>query len=225
MNKQQLLLLCAVALIFLFSNCAATRIVKPLDKKQWAAGFDFGGAIIDFAGIKIPLPLTSFTAAYGVDSQLTVFGSLHTTALAAGVVQMEFGAVRSLFKTDKNGFNFSGGLIANAMVSTWDGKARFYPEADLNAYYTYGAKKRNYAYVSVANWFDLQVTQAHNVPNKEHWIPNIALGHTFCTRKMKYTLETRWIAPLSSNQNLVVGYNGIANQGSLGVYFSVFRTF
>jgi len=206
-------------------NCAATRIVKPLEAKQWAAGADLGGAIIDFAGAKIPLPLTSLTAAYGVDSQLTAFGSLHTTALAAGVVQMELGAVRSIFAQDKNGFNLSAGATANFMVSTWDGKARFYPQLDINAYYTYGEKKRNYVYLGVANWFDLQAQQAHQQDNKEHWIPNLALGHTFKTNKMRYTIETRWIAPLSSNQNLVVTYNGIANQGSLGLFFSVFRTF
>jgi hypothetical protein len=213
------------SVLLAINGCATTRVVKPLSAKQWAAGADFGGAIIDFAGTKIPLPLTSLTAAYGVDSQLTAFASVHTTSLVAGVVQLELGAVRSVSKKDIKGFNFSAGAVANIMVSTWDGKARLYPEIDLNAYYTYGTKKRNYLYFSLANWFDLQAIEAHHQPNEEHWIPNLALGHTFKTAKMRYTLETRWLAPLSSNQNLVVGYNGIANQGSLAVYFSIFRTF
>ena len=205
--------------------CSSTRLVKPIEAKKFALGGDFGGAIIDFAGIKIPLPLTSITGAYGVDSSTSVYASLHTTALASGVIQLEIGGLRDIMRPKAQGFGVSVLPAAHLMISVLDGKTRFYPELDVNLHWTYSKKKTNFAYVSIPTWFDLNGMQAHARPNKERIIPSIALGHTFVTKKMRYSLEIKWLAPLSSNKDMVVGYNGIGNQGALGAYFSVYRTF
>lgn len=207
--------------------CSTTRIVKPLDAKQAAIGADFGGALIDFGGMVIPLPFTSVTAAYGVDSTSTIFGSVHTTSLAFGVVQLEGGAVINVLRRSRNGFNVSVSPVLNSMISTYTGEARFYPELVANAHWTYGKHRRNFMYASVASWFDFYRTGAYGRVNTETVLPTFALGHTFVTpkRKMRYTLEARWLAPFTNNQNTVVGYNSFGNQGALGVYFSAYYCF
>ena len=214
-----LLLLCSLG------ACSSTRLVRPLEQGQAAVGFDFGGPLIDFAGLVIPVPFTSVTGAYGVTGDLTAFGSVHATAAAAGVFQMELGVVKSLLPESVEAprrFNVSIAPVVHLMARQ---SFRLYPEIDINAYWRYGKRVGNFAYVSVSNWFDFWAQSAHGQVNRERYIPNLALGHTFVTPKMRYTLEARWLAPFSSNANIVVGYNGIGGQGSLGVYFSVYRYF
>ncbi len=211
--------------LLFFAACSSTRLVRPLKEKEVAVGFDFGGPLIDFAGLVIPIPFTSLTGAYGISPELTAFGSVHTTAAAAGVFQMELGVVRSILpelETTPRRFNVSIAPVLHLMARQ---SFRLYPEIDINAYWQYSAKRAHFAYFSVANWFDLWNLSAHGQTNRERYIPNFALGHTFVTKKMRYTLEARWLAPFSSNQNIVVGYNGIGTQGAIGVYFSVYRSF
>lgn len=204
------------------TSCSTSRIVKPLEAKQWAAGFDLGGPIIDFAGAKIPIPLTSFTGAYGINNRITATTSLHTTALAAGVFQCELGAVGDIIPASGRRPGLSGTLMTHWMARE---EFRFYPELALNMHWAYSEKRPHFAYLSWSNIFDFWQVRAHNEANPTFYLPHISLGHSFVTKKMRYNIEARWLAPFTSNQNIVVGYNGIANQGALGVYFSVYRVF
>ncbi len=220
--KIKLLYLILVLLLF---SCSATRIVKPLEAKKVAVGFDFGGPIVDFAGVKIPVPFSSFSGAYGIDSMMTVFGGLHTTALAFGNLQMDFGLLRDIIPAKGRVPGFSVAPVANFMVNFKQGGFRFYPEIDLNLHWQYSLKYRHFMYFSVANWFDLWAKKAHNEPNPTRYIPNFALGHTFENKKMRYILEARWLSPFAPNNNLVVSYNGIGGWGTLAFYFGICRKF
>jgi hypothetical protein len=221
-----LTLFLSLVLLQLFgAGCSSTRLVKPLAEKELAVGFDFGGPIIDFSGLKIPIPFTSFTGAYGLDSTLTLFGSLHTTALASSVLQLETGVLKDIVraKNGKPGFSLAG--TGHWMMGLKDARFRFYPSLDLNLYWPYSRKHEHFAYMALNSWFDFWAEQAHGQPNKNHYLPSLSLGHTFVTKSMRYTLEARWLAPHLDNRNIVVGYNGIAHQGSLGFYFSIYKRF
>jgi hypothetical protein len=212
-------------LLIILGSCSTTRVVKPLEHKEVAVGFDFGGPIVDLFGTKIPVPFSSISGAYGVDSNMTVFAGLHTTALAFGNLQMDLGICRSIIDADGRRPGLSVSPIANFMFNFREGDFRLYPELDVNVHWQYSNKYKHYAYASVANWFDLAGRKAHNEPNIRHYIPNIALGHTFVRPKMRYTIEARWLAANVSNQNLVVNYNGIGQQGSLGIFIGAYRKF
>jgi hypothetical protein len=218
--------LLAFALIcsFLFS-CSATRIVKPLAAKEAAVGFDFGGPIIDFAGAKIPIPFTSFSGAYGIDSMMTVWGGLHTTSLAFGNLQTDIGLLRDIIPAKGRRPGFSVAPVANMLLNFNNGGFRIYPELDLNLHWQYSLKRKHFMYFSLSNWFDPWAKKAHNEPNKNFYTLNLALGHTFVTNKMRYSLEFRWLAPHASNRNLIVTYNGIGGQGSMAFYFGLMRRF
>lgn len=222
---QKYMSLLGLALILsLFASCSATRIVKPLKAKEKAIGFDFGGPIIQF-GAPIPMPLTSVSAAYGIDSMTTVFGGLHTTAMLFGNLQMDVGLLRDLLPAKGRRPGISVAPIANIMLPFSSGEFRLYPELDINVHWQYSLKRRNFFYFSFASWFDLWAKKAHGVTNTTHYVPSFALGHTFENKKMRYGLEFRLIAPFTNNDNVVVDYIGLGKQGAFGFYFSINRKF
>ncbi|MCP4442446.1 MAG: hypothetical protein GY810_26360 [Aureispira sp.] len=225
MNKLQLF--CSLsALALLLSACSTSRLVRPLDKKEVAIGLDFGGPIIDFAGAKIPIPLSSITAGYGIDSTFTVYGSLHTTDLAFRLFHLEAGVLKELTSPKKGWIpGISVGASSHFMVDGWEGNFRAYPQLDLNFYWQYLKKHRHFFYFNWTSWFDFWTTKAHNQPNYNLYIPSFGLGHTFITKKWRYTVEVKWLAPSLSNRDITVSYNGIGRQGSVGVYLSFYRTF
>ncbi|MCH2044624.1 MAG: hypothetical protein MK212_10950 [Saprospiraceae bacterium] len=202
------------------SACSTTRIVKPLAKKELAIGLDFGGPLFGFAGTTIPVPLSSLSAAYGVDSMLTTFGALHLTDAAFGLIHLEGGVVRDLYKAKPNIPKVSAGGTAHFMLDTWQGNFRFYPQIDLNCYWTYGKKRMNYVYFTLTNWFDF-FPLAHNQPNRKFYTPNLALGHTFANKHMRYTLEMKYLTPGSPNSDLIPSYRGIGGRGAVGIYMGV----
>ena len=224
-NYQFMRILSLVLISLLAISCATTRIVKPIGAKEIAAGFDFGGPIIDFAGAKIPVPFTSFSAAYGIDSLTTVWGGLHTTALAFGNFQTDIGLLRDVIPAKGRRPGLSVAPVANVLFNFTKGDFRIYPQVDVNMHWQYSLKRRNFMYLSLSNWFDLWTKKAHMQPNDNFYALNIALGHTFVTKKNRYSLEFRWLAPNISNRNVIVGYNGIAGQGSLAFYFGILKKF
>ncbi len=214
-----------LVLLIVISSCSATRIVKPLEKNEAAVGFDFGGPIIDFAGAKIPVPFTSLSGAYGIDSVMTVWGGLHLTSMAFGNFQTDIGLLRDIIPAKGRMPGLSLAPVANLLVNFDNGDFRIYPQLDVNLHWQYSLKKRHFMYLSLSNWIDPWFRKAHNEPNNNFYALNIALGHTFVTNKMRYSLEFRWLAPHASSRNLVVSYNGIGGQGSLAFYFGLMRKF
>jgi len=209
---------------FLMAACNTSRIVKPLKAKETAIGLDFGGPIIDFAGAKIPIPLSSISVGHGVDSTFTLFGGLHITSLVFGTVQVDAGMVKEVLHPRGAIPGISIAPIANVMVDGFEGNFRIYPQVDVNLYWQYLPKHEHYFYITWGSWFDLWKL-AHNAPKPSLYYPTFALGHTFENKKMRYTLEAKYLAPNIDNQGGPVQYNGSDGRGSWGVYISIFRKF
>jgi hypothetical protein len=212
-------------MVFLtFFSCAPTRFVKPLDKGQTAVTGNIGGPLVGFAGTTIPIPFTSLGAGYGISNTTTVFGNLHTTALAFGVVQVDAGVLHSLVA--QNGYwpGITGSLSANIMTDIHEANTKLFPQLDANAYWNYGPKS-NFFYLGTSNWVDLAGTRAHEEPQPNNWIFNLQAGHTFVRPKWNFVLEAKYLAPFHSRQNLVVDYTGFGNRGAVGTYFGVVRKF
>ena len=72
-----------ILLVVLLSSCASSRFVEPLDKNQLAVGVELGGPALGFGGAVIPTPLSSISAGYGIDTNVTVYGCLLYTSDAA----------------------------------------------------------------------------------------------------------------------------------------------
>lgn len=202
-------------------SCSSSRFVKPLDDGQQVLTAGFGGPLITFSGMPIPVPLTNICYARGFAQQFTAFGSLHTTSLLFGIGHIEVGALKGIIKNDgwKPGVSVSTSF--QYLLDKWEWNSRFYPQFDANIYWTYG-KRNNLIYVGSNNLFDFNGTHPDGQQQLNLWFPGFQIGHTFERPKSSYQIELKYLAMNVSNQNLVVDYVGKSSMynGAFGVYFT-----
>lgn len=204
--------------------CAPTRFVQPLPKDHYAATASLGGPLITFSDMTIPMPLSSLAMGYGLCDRTTIFGGLHTTALAFKDIQLDLGAVHELLAQDKIIPAISVVPVANVVLAMRDGAFRLWPEIDLNFYWDY-LGNGNLLYITSGNWFELSSTRANDAKQEDHWLKNFALGHIFDSEHWQYTTELKYLVTGQPNQPSPVDYHGISGNGALGVYFAVTRKF
>ncbi|MEN9700384.1 MAG: hypothetical protein RLZZ301_1582 [Bacteroidota bacterium] len=221
---------------FLIWSCAPARFVEPLKKGEQVITGHFGGPIAKVPGIgTIPIPFSSIGYGRGLTDQTTVFGQLHLTSLAFGVGQFEFGASQKIWSNDRMGVSMQGN--ANFLIDFYTGNNRLWPQLDANYYFKYGRQWRpeqldrmcvvhhrnyNYFYAGMSNWFDFYRIESQGRPNAQLWIPNFQVGHQWVRPKWSYQAEVKLLAPIYSNQGIVVPYPSLLqNRGALGAYFGI----
>lgn len=230
----QSLLFLVSGLVFLWS-CAPARFVEPLQKGQQVLTGHFGGPIAKVPGIgAIPIPFTSIGYGRGLSNQTTIMGALQTTSLAFGVGQVELGVSQRLWNNDRMGL--SGQLNTNILIDFYTGANRIWPQLDANYYFKYGRQWRpeqlelskvyhrnyNFVYAGISNWFDFYRVESQGRPNEQLWIPSLQFGHQWIRPKWSYQAELKILAPLESNENIVVSYPSLLqNRGALGLYFGI----
>lgn len=219
MNKSIILLLSA-----LIGACAPSRFIKPLEKNEKAVSANIGGPTLNY-GFPVPLPLTAISYAKGIDTNFTVFGSLHLTSLLFGNFQIDAGATY-LFHENKNCFipSISGSLNGNLIWDIEDSKFKFWPQIDLNGYWEFG-KKKHFVYLGISNWFELTKLRSHEQESLSRWIYNPQLGTIIKSGKLQYQIEVKYLAPNFNNEYSFVSFYSINNKGSLGLYLSIYKTF
>jgi hypothetical protein len=211
-------------LVISLLSCNATRIIKPLDKGERQIGINAGGPMIRLGSAILPVPLSSVYGAYGISGKTTAFASCHITALLFGVMQTDLGITHRLLGQKRFAPGISISPVVNMMFDTWESNFRFYPQIDLNVFWNYG-KKRNLAYITCNNWFELRSRKAHHEVQETHWLPSLGAGHQWSPGKYRWQVELKYIAPGESNQNIVVDYVSPGSNGALGIYFAVARKF
>jgi hypothetical protein len=211
-------------LILLCAACAPTRFVEPVAKDHWDATASLGGPLITFDSLVIPMPLTSLAVGYGLTENTTLFGGLHTTALAFNDIQLDLGALRQVIAQDHLTPAISIEPVANIVYAMRDGAIRLWPELDANFYWHYIANN-NLIYVSSSNWFELSGTRADDAAQSNHWIKNFALGHIFDGEHWQYVTELKYLQAGTPNQPGPVEYHGISSNGAFGVYLALTRKF
>jgi len=214
--------LISVITVVFFYACAPVRFVEPLQKKELAVGGSFGGPIIS-QGITIPIPLTEVEIGYGLDTNLTIHGGLHTTALAFGNLQFDAGLTYKLLNQKKYipnvsvtpGFNF---------IYNFDAKvSKFWPTLDINAYWNYG-KRTSYFYFGFNNMFELSKTMAHEQKQKQRWLFSPQIGHVLKTKKetWQFTTELKFLALNQDNTYSFLPYKSLTGSyGATGFYLGL----
>jgi len=205
---------------FLFS-CSASRFVKPLNEGESAITAGIGGPLITFSNTPILIPLTDITYAKGFTNDFTGFGSLHTTSLLFGTLHLEAGGLKELRKNEGWVPGISIAPSFHYMVDGWTWSSRFFPQLDVNAYWTYG-KRNNLIYVGSNNFFDLNGVHTDGQQQPNVWLPGFHIGHTFVRPKSNYQVEFKYLALTTSNKNIVVDYivPQSMNNGAFGLYFT-----
>ncbi len=211
--------------ILLIFACAPTRFVEPLRKHERAVSANFGGPIIHFSGIVIPLPLSAINYGYGVDSNSTIFTSIHTTALAFGIFQNEWGINHQVLTQQSLRPAVSCNLVANTAIDKWEKQFKFWPQVDINTYWHLKNQHR-LIYTGISNWFELSKYRAHHELQPTHWIFNLQVGYRYTHDRWTYFIESKILAPTVSNQDLVVDFlKPWGQKGSTGIYLGILKKF
>jgi hypothetical protein len=213
-------ILSIISLAGLLSYCAPSRYVRPLAEKEHAATANLGGPLIGFGGAVIPIPLTSIGYGYGLNTQTTVFGNLHTTALLYGTLQTDIGVCRTIANIGARSM-LTGNLLFNAAVSKWDGEGRIWPQVDFNYIYQFTKSGNSFVYAGLGNWFELSAKRAHEQEQKKHVFFNPQIGIQYTHNRWNYRFEAKGLALGIPNQPNAVDYKGIGGKGAVGIYFGI----
>jgi hypothetical protein len=209
-----------LGLIIISTSCGSSRFVEPLKKNELAVGGNIGGPLINFGGLTIPVPLSAIEVGYGLDTNLTIHGALHTTSILFGNLQIDAGATYKFLNQKKYIPNLSVNPGFNFIYSPSYKVAKFWPTLDLNAYWNYG-KRKNYFYTGINNMFELSKTMANDQPQKQRWLFNPQLGHVLKSKSgnFQFTTEIKFLALNQDNTYSFVPYNSITGKnGATGVY-------
>lgn len=218
-----------VLLMMIISGCSSTALIRPLKRGQWAVGANAGGPMFAYKEAPVPAPLTGVMVARGFADSTSAFARLHTTSALFGVAHLELGGVKEWKAPAKWKPGVSTAPSFHFMIDTWKGQASLYPQLDVNTYCFVGSgrgqKPPDLLHAGICNWFELRGRGAEGRTQRRHWLPSLQVGYTVARPKWNYTIETKWIAPFTSNEKLVVDYISPSSCGALGLYLSATRLF
>lgn len=207
-------------LITIVISCGPSKFVEPIAHKQFSVGGHFGGPVLD-QGAPIPLPLSALEVGYGLDTNITIFGGLHTTAMLFGNFQTDFGATFKVLDQKKYLPNVSLSPGFNFIYSLSGSTGKVWPTFDANAFWNYG-ENRSYFYLGLNNYFELSNTVVNNQSKANHWLFNPQIGHVLKGKKGhgQFTTEIKWLGPNHINDYAFIPYSTPqGSNGAIGVYF------
>jgi hypothetical protein len=217
-------LLVLLPVVMFIAGCSPTTMVKPLNKGQWSAGGSFGGPLIGFGDATIPVPFTTLTGGYGLDSNATITARVYPTAALFGVAQLDAGFLYQWRKSEKWKPGISTLPQAMFMIDRWEGRASFYPGIDINAWWDVN-ERGDFFYTGLSNWFELRNEGALGRDQQQRWIPAINVGYSLVKSKWNTAFELKYLSPGRSNENLVVDYKMTGNTGAVALFVSLTRKF
>lgn len=211
--------LVCIASFALFQACAPSRFVEPLDKGEVTVGGTFGGPVIGF-GAPIPMPITSVEVGYGIDTNLTAFAAVHTTAAYFGNLQLDAGITYKLLDQKNYIPNVSVSPSFNFVHNFEYKSTKLWPILDVNAYWNYG-QRRNYFYVGFNNYFELSSTMANGQDQAQHWLFNPQLGHIIKGKKDNWelTTEIKILGPNLDNSYAFIPYESLTGSRGATAFF------
>lgn len=225
MKNYLIIIISAIVFLVLGNSCSSSRYVEPLAKKQHAIGLNLGGPLIKFGGNIIPTPMSSIVYGYGLDTNLTVFGGLHTTSLIFNNLHVDFGATYKFINQNKYTPSLSGSLNNTIVSSFKTGTTRYWPSLDLNGYWNF-SKRNHFWYVGLSNWFELRKNRSHDSEQIQRWLPNPQAGVTLKTKTFQFNVEYKFLAVGITSNDVFVPYQSLSNsKGAMGLYLGITKTF
>jgi hypothetical protein len=213
-----------LAVLLGLNACSPSRFVRPLAQKEVAVSATLGGPLFSNFGAPIPTPMTTLTGAYGINHRLTGFASFHPTSAAFGVIQLDLGVVHSFLEADGWQPGVSLNPTAGFAVDVWEGRAKFWPQLDLNAWWDYGERK-HYFYAGLSCWMELAGTRAHGDPQPQTILPAFQIGNVLSFNTLDFQLEVKANNFTQSNTDATISWVGLGGRGGLGIYLGVTKRF
>lgn len=205
-----------------FFSCTPARFVKPLEQGHKAIGFNFGGGLINFSDLIIPIPYTSLYAGYGWKENTTIYSGLHLTALAFQNIQLDVGISHLLYQQDGLLPGLSGGSTINIIANKED--FRLYPTLESNIFWEY-IDGKYMTYIGSSIWLDFFQNEAVNSANSNLLHPEFHIGQTMRMGKIDLTLEYKLLNPFVAGNKTVAEYAHFSEKGASGIFFSIQKRF
>lgn len=230
-----------VLLITLCFSCGPSRHVVPLRKREQAVSVSLGGPVVKVPGVAIlPVPFSSVTYGRGLTNNTTVYGTWFSTAAVFGVAQFDIGVTQSLWRKEGDVMGISATPAINFARDVFEKNSKLWPQLDANFYWKYQKKFfsqddvvmgrntdiRNFVYGGFGSWFELSNKRVHDLDQPNRVIPIIQLGHDLRWKRWSFITEIKFIAPFTSNENIVLDYKSLTgNNGATGIYFGLTKRF
>jgi hypothetical protein len=140
------------------------------------------------------------------------------------VIQVDAGIVRSLVRPDgwQPGISFSP--VLGFAVDVWQGKAKLWPQLDLNAWWEYG-ERRHYFYAGFSAWIEPAGKRAYGDPQSQHLLPAFQLGNVLSFKSVDFQVELKANNFSQPNRDATISWLGIGGRGGLGVYLGLTKRF
>lgn len=182
-----------------------------------------GGPLIQFKGLIIPVPFSQVDFSYGLTDRISVQAGLNTTSLLFGVAQLRLNGLVGL--KNPNGWlpGISFSFQQHLFLDRWQKAFSWYPEPGFHLFW-HLPNHRHLLFAGGSGWMEIK-TPKINFDDRPFFLPIIQAGYQNMGEKWAWSVESRWIAPNISHQNLVTSYVSPTQSGALGLYFSLSRKF
>lgn len=195
------------------TGCGVTQPVRTIPAKTTQLSGSFGGGIIPFGGIAIPVPYLTAGALHGYSDDLTLFGSAHITAMLFKNAGLDAGAAFRAVKAN--------GAVPEVTVTGkgylfWDAgrgnTTRFYPSLTVTG--SYDIAERSLLYAGMEGLYQPSDADLFTAP---------FVGYSFPLRQeMIMLLEVKWLAANKDMRHgIFEGAASVSGNGNLGVYCGV----
>lgn len=199
-----------IVFVFLLTGCGVTQPVRPIEEGTTHVIASFGGPLIPFAGVAIPVPYLNVGALYGYQPNLTVFGNAHITALLFKDVGIDAGFASRILpeKGIRPEITFNG-----RAYFFWDAfrgnTTKFYPAGTISA--SYAINERSLFYFGADNLYQMSTSDLFVSPFIGYGFP---IGESTILQ-----IETKWAAMNHDTRHgIFEGMASISGKGNVGLY-------
>jgi hypothetical protein len=208
------------AILLVFTTCTSTRFVKPLNKGQKAVFGNFGGPLIKFSGMPMPIPFANVGLGYGLHNRMSLYSSIDVTSALFGVWHHEIGMSAQVYKfKNELAMSVQPGLHVFQNLQTWNA-FKMYPVMDFTIYKEL-LQKHLLWYCNGRFWFNAY----QNIENQNAITSGIHIGIQKYTIRWGHQFELGITAPGIPNTPNIVDFIGIQKKGALVVHYALIRFF
>ncbi|NUN70143.1 MAG: hypothetical protein HUU02_10580 [Bacteroidetes bacterium] len=212
MNRscRRLLILLPLSILI---GCGVTQPIRTIPAGEVHLTGSFGGGIIPFGGIAIPVPYLTAGAQYGYSDAFTVFGNGHLTAALFKDVGLDLGGAYRAVRQE--------GIVPELTLAGrgyffWDAvrgsTTRLYPS--LSAAASYQLSERSLLYFGTEGLYQQSTSDLFLAP---------FAGYTFPVHeRWVLQLETKWLAANKDMRHgIFEGAASVGGYGNVGIYCGV----
>ncbi len=216
---------CFIYLIFivLFCSCSTYKNIEPIGKDNFKANLDFGGPIVTAFNTKVPIPYLSIGVSYGLNENTNLNANLHLLPMFYKLGGIDLGV--TYFPLLNEGLIPTIGINGTLMLfsslkSGIEDRFRAYPIITPSFAWKLGT---GLIYTGVHSV--LPITKLDFADNNSIIISPFVGYRWELSNAYKLYTEFKWQGINIETDKTVVEYIHPNNQGAIGIYLTLERSF